>query len=90
LRQLPAVPFTPLSINELEFPALRGVNVFIEKPHEKTKPAAAVVAGDQVHLAGGFNRRIQPAFEVLDKSPLRQALAMIHRVAPHLIFALLT
>ena len=70
----------PLLVNGLNRTCFLGTNLFLKDIHKTTQPHPALVAGNQMNLAGSFNCGVEAAFEVFDQGVFSQALAMIPTV----------
>src|SRR5436309_246779 len=68
--------FLPLGSYGFDLSGFFGTDVLVEQPYKETQPAAALVARNQMHLAGGFDGRIQRAFEIVGQRLVGQALPM--------------
>jgi len=74
------VRLMPLLVHDLNLTRFLGAHLFPEDVHEETQPHAALIASNQMKLAGSFNRGIEAAFEVFAQGLFGQALAMIPTV----------
>jgi hypothetical protein len=57
-------PSIPFSSNDFQSLSLLRPNLRVKQTHKETQSVPAVVAGDQMDLAGGLKWRIQNTFQV--------------------------